>query len=60
MKIKTEMKYIYYLSVMGLFSFIISPFGNFPVRVLIIFMTLIILLFDRFYSFCWINKAKKK
>ncbi|EDU9594656.1 hypothetical protein ACX1DQ_004763 [Salmonella enterica subsp. enterica serovar Newport] len=44
MKIKTEMKYIYYLSVMGLFSFIISPFGNFPVRVLIIFMTLIILL----------------
>ncbi|HBZ4073710.1 TPA: hypothetical protein MG581_26305 [Klebsiella pneumoniae] len=44
MKIKTEIKYIYYLSVMVLFSFIISPFGNFPVRVLIIFITLITLL----------------
>lgn len=44
MKIKTEMKYIYYLSVMGLFSFIISPFGNFPVRVSIILITLITLI----------------
>ncbi|EHG5578159.1 hypothetical protein J5M93_004520 [Salmonella enterica] len=44
MKIKTEMKYIYYLSVMGLFSFIILPFGNFPVRVLVIFITIITLL----------------
>lgn len=44
MKVKTEITYMYYLSVIGLFCFIISPFGNFPVRAVSITITLIILL----------------
>lgn len=44
MKIKTGMKHIYYFSVIGLLCFIASPFGNFPVRVFSITITLIILL----------------
>ncbi|EJQ9549114.1 TPA: hypothetical protein MD823_005189 [Klebsiella pneumoniae] len=44
MKIKTKTKYMYYLSVIGLFCFILSPFGNFIARAMVIFITLIILL----------------
>ncbi|MDU7385963.1 MAG: hypothetical protein E7L13_09035, partial [Finegoldia magna] len=44
MKIKTGMKHVYYFSVIGLLCFIVSPFGNFPVRVFSITITLIILL----------------
>ncbi|EGI2001381.1 hypothetical protein IU825_004521 [Salmonella enterica] len=41
---KTKTKYMYYLSVIGLFCFILSPFGNFIARAMVIFITLIILL----------------